>query len=403
MIFKEYQNIPEDWEMVKMSDIASINPRKMKKIEVNGKEREIQPKDRVTFLAMDDVSESSEISTPQIKNYEDVSKGYTSFKEDDILVAKITPCFENGKGALAQNLKNGIGFGSTEFHVLRPKKFINKKWLHYLTNTYLFRKRGELNMQGSAGQQRVPTNFITTYKLPKPPKIEQDGIVSTLCIWDKAISTLKELIQAKKRYKKGLMQQLLSGKKRFPEFEGEPWEKVKLSDLTTGPRIKGKSVEQNNENRGVPYIGSTSFDGNFEEYTNDPDAVIAEKKDLLLLWDGEYAGKVTTNLEGAASSTVAVIRLDSDKINNHFLKLLMEFDNAQIRAITEGSGIPHIPKDFVSWYTINLPPKKEQDQIVNLIGSIESEISLLVDKIDLLRKQKKGLMQKLLTGKIRVS
>lgn len=237
---------------------------------------------------------------------------------------------------------------------------------------------------------------------PIPPKKEQANIVDVISSWDEAISKTEKLIKAKKRYKKGLMQRLLSGKFRFPEFEGKEWAEVKLGDLTKGDRIKGKSVELNTENRGVPYIGSTSFTGNFSDYTEDPKAVIAEKNDLLLLWDGEYAGKVATNLEGATSSTVAVIRLN-ERVNNLFLKLLMEHENQKIRAITEGSGIPHIPTDFIKTYKIKLPSKDEQDRIVNLMRGIETEINLLKQQAKLLRKQKKGLMQQLLTGKVRVN
>ncbi|MEX1014082.1 MAG: restriction endonuclease subunit S, partial [Candidatus Paceibacterota bacterium] len=243
---------------------------------------------------------------------------------------------------------------------------------------------------------------ILSFKIPCPPEEQQEKISEIFSMWDEAISKTEKLIQAKKRYKKGLMQRLLSGKVRFPEFEGEEWVEVKLGDITTEKRIKGKSVELNTENRGMPYIGSTSFKGDFTQYTDDPKAVIAKKRDLLLLWDGEYAGKITTNLEGAASSTVAVIKLKSN-VNNMYLKLLMEYENGKIRAITEGSGIPHIPKDFIKWYKVKLPSIEEQSKIVDLIAGVESEVSLLTHKADLFKKQKKGLMQQLLTGKLRVN
>ena len=126
MIFKEYQDIPNEWELVRLDEIAEINPRKKKKIKKNGSWFEAKPEDLVTFLAMEDVSESSQILNKQIKHYSEVEKGYTSFQEDDILIAKITPCFENGKGALAKDLNSGIGFGTTEFHVLRVQDDINK-------------------------------------------------------------------------------------------------------------------------------------------------------------------------------------------------------------------------------------------------------------------------------------
>lgn len=285
----------------------------------------------------------------------------------------------------------------------RPKtNLLNFRYKGYSFQSQFIRKQIIGKGQGAI-RVNIGQSDLRKVVFPIPPLVEQKAIAGILRKWDRAISILQELIRAKKHYKKGLMQQLLSGKKRFPEFEGEPCVEVEFKDIIAGDRIKGKSVKLNSKKLGVPYIGSTSFGGNFNEYTEDPNAVIAKKKDLLLLWDGEYAGKVTTNLEGAASSTVAVIRLDEEKVNNHFMKLLMEFDNTKIRAITEGSGIPHIPTDFISWYKINLPPKKEQDKIAALIGKIETEISILREKTELLKKQKKGLMQQLLTGKVRVN
>src|SRR5574337_1375043 len=133
------------WNHNKLSDIAIINPKKSKKLEDD---------DLVTFLAMSDISEDGRVLNYQIRKYKEVCAGYTPFENGDI-IAKITPCFENGKGALVTRLLNGVGFGSTEFHVLRPlKNKTSKEFLFQFVSSKYFRKHGEANMVGTAKQKR---------------------------------------------------------------------------------------------------------------------------------------------------------------------------------------------------------------------------------------------------------
>lgn len=159
-----------------LKDVCQINPKKDNYI-ANIKDF------LVSFVPMSAVSESGEIDTTIIKCYDEVKKGFTSFIEDDVLFAKITPCMENGKGAIAKKLKNSVGFGSTEFHVLRPlKDKSNSAWIYYLTSFSHFRKEAEIKMTGSAGQRRVPASFLENYKIALPPlelqhKFEKSAIV----------------------------------------------------------------------------------------------------------------------------------------------------------------------------------------------------------------------------------
>jgi type I restriction enzyme S subunit len=110
----------------------------------------------------------------------EVRKGYSYFAEKDIVFAKITPCMENGKSAIAQGLKNGIGFGTTEFHVLRPGPLVISEWLHTFVRRLDFRKAAQESMQGAAGQQRVPIDFLRESDIPVPPIEEQRRIVSRI-------------------------------------------------------------------------------------------------------------------------------------------------------------------------------------------------------------------------------
>src|SRR3989344_442466 len=150
----------------------------------------------VGFLTMADVSENSEIVKINKRKLSEVRKGFTNFVNGDVLVAKITPCFENGKGAFVEGMPNGIGFGSTEFHVLRTtKNLLLNKYLYYFVSDKSFRSKNATFMTGSAGQRRISTDFVKKIKIPLPPLQIQKQIVERL---DKIAETQKlndELIQ----------------------------------------------------------------------------------------------------------------------------------------------------------------------------------------------------------------
>lgn len=155
-------NKDKSWKQEKLGNVCLMNP---KKSEISNITDELE----VSFIPMTAVSEDGVIDASEVRSYKDVCKGFTYFKENDVLFAKITPCMENGKGAIATNLKNRIGFGSTEFHVIRPKENMNSKWIYTLFSLPFFRNEAEKNMTGSAGQKRVPIKFIEDYEIFVPP------------------------------------------------------------------------------------------------------------------------------------------------------------------------------------------------------------------------------------------
>lgn len=112
--------------------------------------------------------------------YNEVKKGFTYFEEGDVLLAKITPCFENGKVAVANSLPNPVGFGSTEFHVLRPSSAIDRRYLFYLLWNADSREQGAKQMAGAAGQKRLPSEYLGNFEIPLPPLDEQKRIAAVL-------------------------------------------------------------------------------------------------------------------------------------------------------------------------------------------------------------------------------
>lgn len=149
---KKKPNIPPGWRIGFLNEIAKIDPSMPK-----GLPDELD----VSFVPMESVNEGGGISKSEIKKLGEVRKGYTYFEENDVLFAKITPCMENGKGAIAVSLKNNIAMGSTEYYVFRAIKSEDTQFIYHLTMSGVFRKRAERWMQGSAGHRRVPKDFFT--------------------------------------------------------------------------------------------------------------------------------------------------------------------------------------------------------------------------------------------------
>ncbi len=162
------------WEEKELGEICELNP---KKSEIKDKTDDFS----VSFVPMSAVDEYSQaIVSLQERSLGEVRKGYTYFRNGDVLFAKITPCMENGKVAIAKNLKNGIGFGTTEFHVIRTSKEVLPEWIHYIIGQPSFREIAKTRMTGSAGQKRVPIQFLEKFKIPLPPIAEQKKIVEYL-------------------------------------------------------------------------------------------------------------------------------------------------------------------------------------------------------------------------------
>jgi type I restriction enzyme, S subunit len=167
-------NLPKTWRLVRLSMVCEINPPLL------GNERP-NPETLVSFVPMAAVDEvAGKITRIETRAFREVSKGFTPFRENDVLFAKITPSMENGKAAIATELENGLGFGSTEFHVLRTTEHLSPEYLYYFVRQPRFRERARAAFVGSAGQQRVPRDFLERVQLPLPPLTEQQRIVAIL-------------------------------------------------------------------------------------------------------------------------------------------------------------------------------------------------------------------------------
>ena len=161
----------ESWEDKLLGDVCTVNP---KKIDAKNLDDNLE----VSFVPMAAVSDVlGEIVNHEVKNLQDVRTGFTNFSKGDVIFAKITPCMENGKSAIVGPLVNDIGYGSTEFYVLRCKEELNNKYLYHMVRNTTFRAEAKAVMTGVVGQQRVPKTFLQEYQLLLPTLSEQHEIV----------------------------------------------------------------------------------------------------------------------------------------------------------------------------------------------------------------------------------
>jgi type I restriction enzyme S subunit len=162
-------DIPAHWVPKRMRFCMKTNPSKG--------EIKLSDDELVSFIPMEAVGEFGGLNLDTEKELGEIGGGYTYFADNDVVVAKITPCFENGKGAIARGLKNGLAFGTTELHVMRSDDTLLPDYLFHLTMSHPFRCIGESEMYGAGGQKRVPETFLKDFRIGLPPVNEQQDII----------------------------------------------------------------------------------------------------------------------------------------------------------------------------------------------------------------------------------
>lgn len=201
--------LPAGWEKAELSEICLVNPTIDKSA--------IADDLAVSFVPMPAVeAENGAVDVSATRKFGDVKKGYTSFREGDVLFAKITPCMENGKMAVVPALHNGLGFGSTEFHVLRAHLGISPQFVYHFVSSRSFRHVAEHNMSGAVGQRRVTTPYLSACTIPVPPTAEQHRIVAKIeelfSELDQGVASLKTAREQLKVYRQSLLKNAFEGK-----------------------------------------------------------------------------------------------------------------------------------------------------------------------------------------------
>lgn len=390
----------------------------------------------VTFVPMSDVSESGQWVHRQSRPYQEVRNGYTCFDDGDVLFAKITPCMENGKGCHATGLVGGIGFASTEFHVLRANQGADAGFIFQWSIDQSLRRKAAAMMTGSAGQQRVPASFFSTFMVPSLPKTEQSKIAEVLSTVDRAIAQTEALIAKQQRIKTGLMQDLLtrgidehgqlrcetthafkdSPLGRIPvEWEVRPLDSV-AEFVTSGARGWAKYYSE--EGAIFLRIGNltrkhinlrlddivrvqppTSAEGTRTQ-VQQGDLLISVTADLGII------GVIPSNFGiGYVNQHIALARLNRETVSPRFVGWFLgghqgrnQFDKLNESGAKAGLNLPTVRS-----LLFPSPSLTEQAKIAALLDSNVEALERRIDTLRKLRHLKTALMQDLLTGKVRVT
>jgi type I restriction enzyme, S subunit len=185
----EIGNVPDHWRILRLRRVAVLNPSKS---EIEG----IDDAEEVTFLPMEAIGERGELDLTRVRPVGDVKNGYSYFADGDLLIAKVTPCFENGKGAIAKDLLRGIGFGTTELTVLRPKDRDDVQFLWWATTASEFRGPASAEMLGAGGLKRVPDEYVRQFQIAWPPASERTAIAAFL---DRETAKIDALVAGQER------------------------------------------------------------------------------------------------------------------------------------------------------------------------------------------------------------
>ena len=391
-------------DLVKLGDCCELNPCAPQNL----------PNILYSFVPMSAIGINGEIDNSEYRKLEDLKGGYSYFINGDVLFAKITPCMENGKGAVALNLKNNIGFGSTEFHVLRPKtNVISSYWLYLLTKTDKFRQAAEKSMTGSAGQKRVPISFIRNYQIALPIITEQHRI-------EKIIYKINEILGFLEK-KLNKFNMLINS--RFMEMFGNVvlnekcWDVkplLKLSSLITNGNTPAGGSE-NYVSTGVMFLRSQNI---WRKRLDLKDIVFIEEKthekmkrsslrnkDILIT----KTGRINTENSSLGRAAIFYGKNDSANINGHVYlvrlkegvlpEFVLEILTSEeyrdyIRKVCVG-GIDkrQINLEHVEQFPIILPPIDLQNEFVCFMTQIDKSKLAVQKSIEQLEILKKSLMQ----------
>ena len=300
------------WHRKTLADVCQIKPPKSE-----ARDR-VAPDALVSFAPMEDLGiDRKFLNATQTKELSSVVGSYTYFADGDVLLAKITPCFQNGKLGISSDLSNGIGFGSSEFIVFRPNGNVDNEYLYYYLSRESFRREGVKRMGGAVGQQRVPKEFIESYPIPLPTLPEQRRIVGILDEAFDCIATTKANAEKNIQNARALFESHLQSV--FAE-RGEEWDRLTLATLLERGWIDshldgnhGGDYPRKHEfiSEGIPYISANCLDDERIDMTKakylSPDRAALLRKGIAKDGDVLFAHNATVG-------PVAILRTDEAKV-----------------------------------------------------------------------------------------
>ncbi len=388
--------IKQHWQKIELNEILSISSKKFNPIGNNENKKcvELEHLSQETGKLLGYTNSSEQQS---IKN---------SFEEGQILFGKLRPYLKKFWKAEFE------GVCSSEIWVMNGKK-VKNDFLFYLVQTEKFNQIA--NVSSGSKMPRADWNYMSEIPFDIPPLKEQEKIAEILTTWDEAITKQTELLEAKELQKKALMQKLLSGEVRFDGFS-DKWEEVridKLFDFKKGQELSKEKLEKNGIFEcilyGELYTTYSEVISEIKSKTNIKEGIKSKIDDILI-----PASTTTSAIDLAIASTIQkdnvliggdinILRKKTNNINGEFIsKYLTHIKKMEIAKYAQGITIIHLySKDF-KHLKIQLPSLPEQQKIAEVLSLADDEINLLKNELEELNLQKKALMQKLLTGEVRV-
>lgn len=365
--------LPEGWRWVRLGEVCTINPSRPKNFSRS-------PNAPTTFVPMAAVDEKTgTIYAPLVVPYSKVSKGYTYFEEKDVLFAKITPCMQNGKHVIAKDLIDGIGFGTTEFHVLRSNGMVLPEWIHCFIGQPYFLQEATAYFTGAVGQQRIPEDFLINYVIPFPPLPEQKRIVAKL----------QELMQEAERARTACERQLEAAQSLpaaylwevFESEEAKRWERKRLGEvcefldsmrIPVNDTVRQKRIARKKQSELYPYYGANGQVGWIDGYLFDEELV-------LLAEDGGFFGSTEKPIAYRVSGKcwvnnhAHVLRPNKGVINVDWLYFTLAI-RPDITQFVSGTTRPKLNQEQASLVPIPLPPlPSKQHRIAAKIQELMQE------------------------------
>lgn len=388
-------NFESKYQLVSLKKYVELNPSKS---ELKNMEDGMV----VSFVEMSSVSENGYISLKEERSYKDVKGSYTFFADNDLIFAKITPCMENGKCAIATGLSNGIGFGSSEFHVFRCQKEVLNSYLFALLNTDEVRWYAKKNMKGSSGHRRVPEEFYASLEIPLPPMNVQKKIAEECEKIDAQVEAYNlQLKDAEEKIEKTM--------------SGVDGEKTKLQKLCSAINPSKSDVNSLDKTTVVSFVemSSVSNDGYIEQkvdktladvrkgsytYFAEGDIIIAKITPCMENGKCALATDLTNGI-GFGSSEFHVFRVNDKLINNVYLFAYLNRREIRTRAaevMTGSSGHRRVPISFYEDLEIPVPSMEMQMKIAKKYKNMVSEMEKIKQYIANSSSAKQAILDKYL-------
>jgi type I restriction enzyme S subunit len=397
----------KDWPVKPLGEATKIKPPKKEAREA------LSPEKLVSFVPMEDLGiDRRDLDLSQTKPLKEVEGSYTYFADGDVLMAKITPCFENGKLGIADNLTNGIGFGSSEFIVFRPTPFLKREWLYYFLLQPDFREQGAARMSGAVGHKRVSKEFIEEYPIPLPPLPEQERIVGILDEAFDGIAKAKATAEANLQNARALFQSHLQ---TVLSQRGEGWVEKKVSEIAK--HSLGKMLDKaKNKGEPKPYLRNLNVRWfNFDlsdllemKFLPEEESKYTAVKGDVLVCEGGYPGRAAIwDQENPIHFQKALhrVRFHEIEYNKWFVYYLYAQDQSgELKKHFNGAGIQHFTGEGLAKFEVPLPPMSELRRAVDKFDALSTETqrleSLYKNKLHALDELKKSLLHQAFTGNL---